>query len=279
LESADRLPERRESKSRATPRARVLLESTRNAPGPHARPAREISMKTWATGATTVAVVCALAGVASAQQIEGSAPRPRGAPGAAVEIDVNTGYTQGFGGISARKGDSVSDVARGGVSVGLGLGYRATPELAVGVTGQYQELVPATAQPQGTRVRGAAVGLEGKVHFRPYERVDPWLSLGAGYRMLWVAPEGVGNNVLVHGFELARGQLGLDVRVSRDVALGPMIGGDVNLFVARNPEGPAGDAVIADKKLNTFVFAGVQGRFDVGGTRVLKTGTVQMGSR
>ena len=236
-------------------------------------------MKMWGIGAISVAMVCSLSGAASAQGLEGSAPRPLGAPNDAFELDVSTGYTQGFGAISGRRGGAVSDTARGGIGLGLGLGYRATPELGIGVTGQYQELAPAATQAEGTRVRGAAIGIEGKVHFLPYERVDPWLSLGAGYRLLWTAPPGPGNNVLQHGFELARSQLGLDVRVSRDIALGPVIGGDISLFTARNPEGPAGDTVIPDKRVSTFLFAGVQGRFDVGGGRVEKTGTVQMGSR
>ena len=236
-------------------------------------------MKIWGIGAISVAVACSIAGTASAQEALGSAPRPLGAPTDAFEIDVNTGYTQGVGAISGRRGGAIADVARGGIGVGLGLGYRATPELAVGVTGQYQELAPAATQAVGTRVRGTAIGLEGKVHFLPYERVDPWLSLGAGYRLLWTAPPGPGNNVLQHGFQLAHGQLGLDVRVSPDIALGPVIGGDVNLFTARNPEGPGGDTVIPDRKVSTFLFAGVQGRFDVGGSRAAKTGTVQVGSR
>jgi hypothetical protein len=83
--------------------------------------------------------------------------------------------------------------------------------------------------------------------------------------------------VLHHGLQLARAQVGLDVRVSRDVAIGPMIGGDIDLFIWRNPEGAAGNAAIPDKELSTFVFAGVQGRFDVGGTRVERTGTIQLG--
>jgi hypothetical protein len=226
-----------------------------------------------------VAVACTLAGPAAAQEVEGSAPRPLGAPRDAFEIDVNAGYTQGFGAIKAGPSGAVSDVARGGIGVGVGFGYRATPEVGFGLTSQYQELAPAATQAVGTRVRGVAIGLEGKFHLRPYERIDPWLSVGAGYRMLWIAPEGPNNNVLQHGFELARAQVGLDVRVSRDVALGPVIGGDVNLFVARNPEGPTGDTVISDKKVNTFLFAGVQGRFDMGGNRVEKTGTLQMGNR
>jgi hypothetical protein len=240
-----------------------------------------MSMKTWRIGALTVAAVCSLTGAAAAQEIaiEGSAPRPLTAPKEAFEIDVNTGYSQGFGAISGQRGGALSDVAKGGIGVGLGLGYRATPELAIGLTGQYQELAPAAAQPLGTRVRGAAIGVEGKVHFRPYARVDPWLSLGTGYRMLWIAPEGPGNNVLQHGFELARGQVGLDVRVSPDIALGPVVGGDVNLFTMQNPEGPAVAAMIPEKRVSTFLFAGVQGRFDLGGRRVENTGTIQMGSR
>ena len=83
--------------------------------------------------------------------------------------------------------------------------------------------------------------------------------------------------MLQHGFELARAELGLDVRLSRDVALGPLIGGDVNLFTLRDPEGPRSDAMIPDKEVSPILFAGVQGRFDVGGRRVEKTGTLQLG--
>src|SRR5690349_20872645 len=111
-----------------------------------------MSMKTWGIGATTFAVSVALAEPAGAQEIDGSAPRPLGASKEAFELDVNTGYTQGFGAISGLRGGAVSDVPRGGIGAGLGLGYRATPELAVGVTGQYQELAPAAAQARGTRV-------------------------------------------------------------------------------------------------------------------------------
>ncbi len=236
-------------------------------------------MKTWVIGATTAALACASGATALAQDIEGSAPRPLGAPKEAFELDVNTGYTRGFGSIHANPGGAVSDVARGGIGVGLGLGYRAIPELSVSVTGQFQELTSAPDQPMGTRIRGAAIGVEGRLHVRPYERIDPWVALGGGYRLLWVAPVGPDNNVLNHGLQLARAQVGLDVRVSRDIVLGPMIGGDVDLFIWQNPEGPIGNTVIPNKELSTFVFAGLQGRFDIGGKRVERTGTVQIGNR
>lgn len=237
-----------------------------------------MSMKMWVFGGMTVALVGTFGATALAQEAEGSAT-PLASRRDAFEIDVNTGYSRGFGGISKRPGDALSDVTRGGVGVGLGFNYRATPELAVGLNGQYQGLSAAPEQPTGTQVRGAAVGVEAKLHIRPYDRLDPWVGLGTGYRMLWVAPEGANNNVLNHGFQLARAQVGLDVRVSRDIALGPVIGGDVDLFLWRNPEGPTGNQPITDRRVSTFLFAGVQGRFDVGGERVNRTGTVQVGRR
>lgn len=236
-------------------------------------------MKKWLVGGVSVALASAFATTASAQEAEVIAPTPLAAPKEAFELNVDTGYSRGFGGVDAGPRGAMSSVARGGIGVGFGLGYRATPELSVAGTLQYQELSPATEQPQGTRVRGAGVGVEGRLHLRPYDRVDPWLGLGGGYRLLWIAPEGPSNNVLTHGLELARAKVGLDIRVSRDVALGPVIGGDVNLFIWRNPEGPIGNTVIPDKKMSTFVFAGVQGRFDLGGKRVERTGTIKIGGR
>jgi len=236
-------------------------------------------MKKWLIGGMTVALASAFAASAHAEEAEGAALTPFAAPKEAFELNIDTGYSRGFGGIDASQGGALSSVARGGIGVGVGLGYRATPEVSVAGTLQYQELSAAPEQPQGTRVRGVGVGVEGKLHLRPYDRVDPWLGLGGGYRMLWIAPEGPNNNVLTHGLELAHARVGLDIRVSRDVALGPVIGGDVNLFIWRNPEGPTGNTVIPDKKISTFLFAGVQGRFDIGGKRVERTGTVQIGYR
>lgn len=235
-------------------------------------------MKTWVIGATTVALACASGATALAQDISVSTTSVQ-APKEAFEIDVNTGYTRGFGAIHAGPGGAVSDVAGGGLGLGLGLGYRVLPELSLGVTGQFQGLSASREQPLGTMVRGASAGVEAKLHFQPFQRIDPWLGLGAGYRLLWTAPRGVGNNTLDHGLQLARAQVGLDIRVSRDVAIGPMIGGDVDLFLFRNPEGPIGNTVIPNKELSTFVFAGLQGRFDVGGKRVERITTVQMGNR
>jgi hypothetical protein len=218
----------------------------------------------------TGALATALTGTALAQQqpyetTPSYMKSPVRAPRNALEIGVNTGYTQGFGDIAS--GESVGRTADAGLGVGLNLAYRASPGFSIGAVGQFQEFNPDDRLGTNTNVRGVAAGLDATFHFAPYERVDPFLSLGSGYRLLWSMPGGPANDVLTHGFQLARLNLGLDVRVSKDIAIGPMAGADLNMFVWRNAEGPAGNAEIGDRRVNTFVYGGLQGRFDVGGTR------------
>lgn len=197
---------------------------------------------------------------------------PVRAPQNALEIGVNTAYTQGFGDIA--RGSRIGSTADAGLGLGLNLEYRATPHFSIGAAGQYQAFTPDDRLRDDTNIMGATAGLQATVHFLPFQRVDPMISLGTGYRLLWERPPGAGNDVLTHGFQLAKLNAGLDIRVSDSVAVGPMIGADLNMFVWRNPEGAAGNDQIDDLGVSTFVYAGVQGRFDVGGQRVAQVRAV-----
>jgi peptidoglycan-associated lipoprotein len=99
-------------------------------------------------------------------------------------------------------------------------------------------------------------------------RGDPWLRLGTGYRLLWETnPSGAqGITVMRHGFELLAAKVGYDVRVSEDVAIAPVIGADLNVFVWEDPSNGSSRAM-SNAQVGTFVYAGLQGRFDLGGTR------------
>jgi hypothetical protein len=66
---------------------------------------------------------------------------------------------------------------------------------------------------------------------------------------------------------LAKLEIGADLRTDQDIAIGPTIGVDLSEYVWRNPAGDVGDQEIADKRVVPFVYAGLQGRFDLGGTR------------
>jgi hypothetical protein len=228
----------------------------------------KIMTRTMGIAVATFALTAAIASTASAQTVirEGEMePRGRiGAPSNAFEIQLDTGYAQGFGpAVPATAGTEPTGLGAAGLGAGLGLHYRANPNSSVGISGTYNMQNLAG----GAEIRGATAGIDGVFHAAPYSRLDPWVSVGAGYRMMWEMPAGEANNVLVHGFQLAKAKIGVDIRVSESLALAPTIGGDLNMFLWRDPEGRVATQTIEAPRLNAFVFAGVQGRFDAGGER------------
>jgi hypothetical protein len=177
----------------------------------------------------------------------------------AFELTVATGYTQGFG--TLQPGIGMPQVAHAGIGVDAAVGYRIDPHYSVSIGAGYQELEAE----RDDAVRGFALDLALQYHLAPAVRVDPWLEVGSGYRVLWLVPFGTAQTVAVHGPELIRVRAGLDLRISADVAISPVIGADATMFVFREEQTLS---TIPDPKLSTFVFAGVQGRLDLGGVRI-----------
>ncbi len=176
----------------------------------------------------------------------------------AFELTLASGYAQGFG--TLQPGIGVPAVANAGVGIDASVGYRVDPHYSLSVGGEYQGL---NTERDESSVYGAAVVVAIAYHVSPSSRVDPWLQLGSGYRMLWLVPASPAPTTLLVGPELVRLRFGLDLRVSPDVAVAPVIGADATLFVFR--DAVTSDA-IANPKLSTFVFAGLQGRVDIGGS-------------
>jgi hypothetical protein len=183
------------------------------------------------------------------------------APTRAFELKLAGLYTQGFG--NAVPGVGMPSVAGAGVGGNLDLDYRMTPHASIGVQGQYAEF---TAE-NNAASRGVMGNIGVTFHGAPYTRADPWLRFGAGYRLLWsvhpIGPAGIeGPSVLLHGFELGNLLLGYDFRLSEGVAISPMAGVDLNLFIWDRIDSVT--TTLAKAQVNTFVFAGIQGRFDAG---------------
>jgi hypothetical protein len=217
--------------------------------------------------AGVVALTSARAARAQDEGDEGrSFPKqPVRAPRSAFEIGFTPGYTQGFGRIAGET-RRLQETTDAGFGATLALGYRATPHWHVGWTGQIQAIKADASMPSGTGVRGILTGIDATYHGIPYERIDPWVQYGAGYRMLWISPQNE-PSARYSGIELARLAVGFDVRVSPDVAVGPVIGADLDLFLYESPGGSAGSITLSQKRVSSFVFAGVQGRFDLAGFR------------
>lgn len=223
--------------------------------------------------AAGVAMSALVSAVASAQELQTTQEMPSdtaekkpffdqkvAAPARAFELSVGTGYTQGLGMLS--EGVGFPSVAGAGLGVDLVAAYRINPRWSIGLAGQYQEL---NAE-RGTGARGLSGTIAGQYHFRPDTRLDPWVELGAGYRALWETDLGNQGTVATHGLQVARLRVGADVRATPDIAVGPFIGADANVFLGQD------GSAIDDPRLSTFIQAGVMGRFDIGGERTMSAG-------
>jgi hypothetical protein len=183
----------------------------------------------------------------------------------AFEIGVGTGYAQGGGKLGGEAG-SLEDVAGPGGLVEVALGYRIIPQLSIGAYGTFSKFQKGDDLLTDTDVVGATAGLQAAWHFRPARSVDPWVSLGAGWKGLWLDPS-AGKTTSLQGVELARLQIGADYRVSKDVAITPVIGGSLSMFVSQDSAMTNELTEIENKEVNVTGFAGLAGRFDIGGKR------------
>jgi hypothetical protein len=183
--------------------------------------------------------------------------RPVDAPWRAFELSLGTGYTQGFGMLES--GVGMPRVATPGMTLDLGFAWRVNSRWSLGVGAQYQEL---TAQ-RANAARGATAGAVVTAHLAPFRTSDPWLSLGSGYRVLWENPPVPSPNIVTQGLELAKLQAGVDFHVTDGVVLGPALGGAVDVFLWQS--GTAATTSITEARPSLFVFAGIQGRFEITG--------------
>jgi outer membrane protein OmpA-like peptidoglycan-associated protein len=220
---------------------------------------------TSTTIVAVLAVTSTLCATARAQEQERGMAYPKGhvpAPSNAFELRLGTGYTQGFGNLAPGRG--IDHVAGAGIGANADFDYRMNPFSSFGIEAQYQEFNDA----ENYSSRGLVGNIGPTFHFRPIFRGDPWLRVATGYRLLWEnTPLGIQNlSVLRHGFEPIAAKVGYDVRVSPDVAIAPFVGGDVNTFIWQSANnGPS--RTMSSAQVGTFIYGGLQGRFNVGGTR------------
>jgi len=183
----------------------------------------------------------------------------------AFEIGVGTGYAQGGGKLGGNLG-SLEDVAGPGGLVEVDLGYRIIPQLSIGAYGTFSKFQKGDNVLGDNDVLGATAGIQAAWHFRPDRSVDPWVSLGTGWKGLWIDPA-AGKTTSLQGLELARLQIGADYRVSEDVAIAPVIGGSLSMFISQDSAMTQDLTELNDKEVAFTGFAGLSGRFDLGGHR------------
>ncbi len=187
------------------------------------------------------------------------------APKDALELGVGAAYSQGT--MSPAAGVGATDLTKAGGAFSLQIGYRFVPHFGLSLFGEFTEFTPGNAVAIDAKTRGGVAGIMATAHLLPFDRIDPWVRLSSGYRMLWVTAAPDVPATRWHGFQLAKLDIGADLRTSEDVAIGPTIGVGLSEFFWRNPEGPAGNEEISGKRVVPVVYAGIEARFDVGGAR------------
>ncbi|MBV9949714.1 MAG: hypothetical protein JOZ69_22930, partial [Myxococcales bacterium] len=189
----------------------------------------------WTVAFAAAAGVVAVAGSAAAEEIRKDqpskgAPESRDLPAAdrAVELTIGTGYAQGFGEIGAQQA-SFTDFAEAGGAVQIGAGYRLLSPLTLGVYGSGSVFARGGSADASAKLYSATAGVQGDYHLRPAgSDWDPWVSLGTGWRGYWIGADQ--GTTSLHGWEIARLQLGVDYRVDPAVAISPVIGADLTAF-------------------------------------------------
>ncbi len=185
------------------------------------------------------------------------------APSRSVELQMSAGYTQGFGNIFPNQG--IGDVAGAGLGLTAAIGYRFTPLVSLDFEGQYQAFI---SEDFGTS-QGLDINAGVTLHGAPYRRGDPWLRLATGYRWLWLNNATPGNfNVVTFGqtvgfsgWDIINARIGYDIRSSGGVAWAPVFGANLQTFVWANTR------ALPTWQWGTFIYAGLQARFDMGGMR------------
>jgi len=185
------------------------------------------------------------------------APAPRG-----LELAVGGGYTQGVGGAGAA--GRVEDVTGAGSSLELDAGLRVSPRVSLGVYGTLARFERGDAMALGSRARGATAGIQAAWHARPSRSLAPWVSVGAGWRGLWLTPKDAAASA-VHGLEVLRVQLGVDYRITPGLAVTPVVGAGASVFLVEDAAMPGELTGVHDRQLTVYGFTGVLGRFDLGG--------------
>jgi len=190
--------------------------------------------------------VCATAllAAAPARALERPLPEPPDgapapAPSHAFELAVSAGGAGGAGSPWAAAGGPTSQAPGLGAAVGLAAGYRFRPAYSVAVGVELLEL---------ERARSLGASLDFTAHVRWFRSLDPWVSVGSGYRTVLLT-----GAYAEHAWRATRFTVGVDVRPEPRFALGPFVSIELDVFPA-HPD-----------PLATFVCAGVAGRFDLGG--------------
>jgi outer membrane protein W len=240
----------------------------------------------------TSTLVCAIATSAFAQDAapEGAAPEPSAEPApapapaeASASVSTSEGAPSGKFVIGARlgygipmgdgsEGEAMSDGLSGQIPIWLDLGYMVTPNIMVGLYGQYgfgllSSDMNDACDTQSIDCSASIVrlGIQGQYHLSPAEKFDPWLGLGIGYEWATLSQSagGVSLSTTTKGFEFVNLQGGLDYKLSPAFGIGPFLSFSLGQYGSYSSSGGGQSASgdIDKTAIHEWLTFGVRGAF------------------
>lgn len=205
----------------------------------------------------------------AAAPAEANASATAGAEPGKFVLGLRLGYALPMG--SAAKNQKMSDSISGMIPIWLDVGYMVTPNIMVGIYGQYGLISMADkACPSGADCSASDLrfGVQGQYHLSPSENLDPWFGLGIGYESAsWKASAGGQEMKTTYsGLEFLNLQGGADFKLSPAFGLGPFVSFSMGQYSSASVTLPGLGEVsgsITDKAMHEWLTLGVRGAFNL----------------
>lgn len=218
--------------------------------------------------------VLLVAGPLSAQQQAPS--RDQGA----IQLGIRLGYGAPFGKVGRTASEMVdqdlSSGIKGQIPIGVDAGYLFNPNIYVGLLFQYGFGLLASSAETGCNQSGVSCsisdlvfGINAHYHLNPIASFDPWIGLGIAYERLDSSATSTAFGLSVSGsntgFQYINVQLGGDVSVAPNLAVGPFVSFAAGQYSSRSTQTGSTNVSqdVTNKSFHEWLLFGVRGVFNV----------------
>jgi outer membrane protein W len=193
-----------------------------------------------------------------------------------VGLRLGVGFPLGHEGTTASdtSNDKLSDDLKAIIPIAVDAGYRINPNVYLGLLLQYGFGIVDTNSSNGCGDSGVScsgsdlrLGVDLHFHFAPGQSFDPWLGVGAGYEWLFLDVTAGGEaSLTATGFEFGNVQLGGDIPIAPNFAIGPFVSLSFGQYgnVSVSSGGTSMDMSITSKSFHEWLDIGVRGVYDIG---------------
>ncbi len=197
-----------------------------------------------------------------------------------LSLGLRAGYALPMGSVAKdpRLGSQtdLSKYASGMAPLWLDVGYRITPNWYVGgyfsfallsTSGDFCKSragANAACSSSGNDIR---FGAAARYTFRPKTKVAPWVGLSTGYEITNISASANGRTLdgTAKGWEFVGAHFGVDVRVAREITVGPMINASIGQYTSDTWSNQNGStsADYNNTALHQWIFLGLRGNYDL----------------